>query len=333
MPQDKAISVREFEMEDEAGVLEVLRTAFSAWPREIESVTPTEFFHWKHMASPFGQSLMRVAVADGTVVGFGAYMPWRLRAHGRALSALRGVDFAVHPLYRGRGASSRIRSTMNFPSEAALTWSNPDEDSRSSGLNNGWQLVRKLPRFVQPRGQPGQTIRRACATRSKSSEQLGVEAETAAEILRDGAHVSPFLTHANKPSDKLATAKDLRYLRWRYGRLEEYRATRADPGRGSGIVIFRVRRHGPFWASHVCELFAEQNDHRTVRHLLHRVKAAAAVDFLIASFTCRREAARWGFVQLPGGTELRTRSLHQNLIPDPARRTSWTLSRGDLELL
>jgi hypothetical protein len=333
MLQNKAILVRDFEMEDEAGVLEVLRTAFSAWPREIDSVTPTEFFHWKHMASPFGQSLMRVAVAGGAVVGFGAYMPWRLRAHGKALSALRGVDFAVDPLYRGRGASSRIRSAMNFPSEAALTWSNPDEDSRSSGLNNGWQLVRKLPRFVQPRGQPGQTIRRAWATRSKSSEQLKVEAETAAEILRDGAHVSHLLGHTRESSDRLTTAKDLHYLRWRYGRLEEYRAARADPGRGNGIVIFRVRRHGRFWVSHVCELLAEQNDHRTVRHLLHRVRAAAAVDFLIGSFTCRREAARWGFVQLPGGTELRTRSLHQNLLPDPTRRASWALSRGDLELL
>jgi GNAT superfamily N-acetyltransferase len=333
MTQNNAISVREFEMEDQSGVLEVLRRAFGAWPGEIESVTPTEFFHWKHMASPFGQSLMRVAVADGAVVGFGAYMPWRLMAHGGAVSALRGVDFAVHPGYRGRGASSRIRSTMNFPNEAALTWSNPEEESRSSGLKDGWELVRKLPRFVQPRGQLGQTIRRARATGSKSSGHLPVEAETAAEILRDGAHVSSLSSHANEPRDRLATAKDLDYLRWRYGRLQEYRAARADPRRGSGIVIFRVRRHGPFWVSHVCELFAEQNDHRTVRHLLDRVKAAAATDFLIASFTSRREAARLGFVQVPGGTELRTRSLHQNLIPDPTRRTSWALSHGDLELL
>jgi hypothetical protein len=162
---------------------------------------------------------------------------------------------------------------------------------------------------------------------------LRVEAETAAEILRDGTHVSPLLAHTRESSHRLATAKDLHYLRWRYGRLEEYRGARADPGRGNGIVIFRVRRHGRFWVSHVCELFAEQNDQRTVRHLLQGVRAAAPVDFLIGSFTSRRAAARWGFVQVPGGTELRTRSLHQNVIPDPSRRTSWGLSRGDLELL
>jgi GNAT superfamily N-acetyltransferase len=333
MTQDMAIKVRAFETEDEPGVLEVLRAAFGTWPRDIDSVTPTEFFHWKHMASPFGQSLMRVAVADRAVVGFGAYMPWRLRARGGALSAMRGVDFAVHPSYRGRGASSSIRATMNFPDEAALTWSNPDKESRSSGLKEGWHLVNKLPRFVQPRGQLRETMRRARARSSKTPQHLEIEAETAAEILRDGTQVSSLVSHANEPGDRLVTAKDLAYLRWRYGRLEEYRATRADPGPGRGIVIFRVRRRGPFWISDICELFVEQNDHRTVRHLLRRVRAAAAVDFLVGSFTSRREAARSGFVQLPGGTELRTRSLHEDLIPDPTRRTSWALSRGDLELL
>lgn len=285
------------------------------------------------MENPFGQSLMRVAFADGAVVGFGAYMPWRLRAHGGVISALRGVDFAVHPSYRGQGASSRIRATMNFPGEAALTWSNPDQDSRSSGLNEGWHLVSKLPRFVQSRGQLGETIRRARARGSRTSEHLQIEAETAAEILGDGAEVSPMLADATEPRDRLVTAKDLAYLRWRYGRLAEYRAIRTVSSRGSGMVIFRVRRHGPFWVSHVCELFVERNDHLTARHLLSRVRAAAAADFLIGGFASRREAARWGFVQLPRGAELRTRSLHQNVSPDPTRRRSWALSRGDLELL
>jgi hypothetical protein len=163
---------------------------------------------------------------------------------------------------------------------------------------------------------------------------LRIEADPAGEILRDGAHASLLLARMKQPGDRLVTVKDLAYLRWRYGRFEEYRAVRADAGtdRG-GIAIFRPRRHGPFWVSHVCELFVEQNDPRLARHLLRKVRDAAPADFLSCSFPSRQDATRSGFVQYDRGTAVTTYPLRTNITPDPTQSASWSMSIGDLELL
>ena len=290
---DDAVEARAFQAKDEPHVLELLRVAFGQWPRDIQGVAPSEFFRWKHMAGPFGPSTLLVAEADGAVIGFGAYLPWRFRAGGQILTTMRGVDFAVHPSYRRLGASMAIRAAANFSSDVAFTWSNPNEPSRSGGLKWGQREAGRLPHFAQPRGPLRDTIQRALAKGSRTPERLRIEADTAAEILRDRAHASLLLARQKDPGNRrLATVKDLDYLRWRYGRFEEYRAIRADAGKGSsGIVIFRPRRHGAFWVSHVCELLVEQDDRRTARHLFHRVRDAAPADFVTCSFPSRRDAA------------------------------------------
>ena len=53
-----SVTVRGFEPEDEPRVLALLGDTFGRWPTQIESITPAEFFRWKHMSSPFGTSVM-----------------------------------------------------------------------------------------------------------------------------------------------------------------------------------------------------------------------------------------------------------------------------------
>jgi GNAT superfamily N-acetyltransferase len=331
---DGAIEARPFQSRDEDGVLELLRVAFGQWPRDIQGVTPREFFRWKHVDGPFGPSILVVAEARGAIIGLAAYLPWQFRAGEEVISTMRGVDFAVHPSYRRRGVSMAMRATANFPSNAAFVWSNPNDQSRPGGLSWGQREVRNLPHFVRPGRQPRVTLQRTFAKGSKMPQQVSVEADTAAEILRDGARVSLLLTRAQDPGYRLKTAKDLAYLRWRYGQLVEYRAIHADAGEGAGgIVIFRTRRHGRLWVSHICELFAEQDDRGTVRHLIHRVSDAAPADLISCSFPSRTSAALAGFVPHPTGKVVMVYPLQPNLAPDPTQRGSWALSLGDFDLL
>jgi GNAT superfamily N-acetyltransferase len=330
------VKVRTFEAKDGPRVLEVLQAAFGQWPRDIRGVAPSEFLRWKHVAGPFGPSILLVAEADSAVIGFAAYMPWRLRVGGQTLATMRGVDFAVHPSHRRRGASVALIQTAasHCSGDVAFIWSNPNEQSRPGSLKSGRHQVGRFPRFVRPRGPLRGTIWRACAKGSRTPDRVRTKAEPAADILRDGAYASLLLARTKQPSDRLATAKDLDYLRWRYGRFEEYRAIRADAGAGcAGMVIFRPRRHGSFWVSHVCELLVEQNDRRSARHLLRKVGDAAPADFVSCSFSSRRDATVSGFVQYRHGTTLTTYLLQQDLIPDPTQRASWALSLGDLELI
>jgi hypothetical protein len=331
---EETVNVRAFEAKDEPEVLALLEAAFGRWPRDIHSASPSEFFRWKHMTGPFGPSTLIVAEADGAVIGCHAYMPWRLGVCGRILSTMRGVDLAVHPSYRRRGVSMAMRDAATFSDDAAFMWSNPNKQNRPGAHKAGMRAVGNLPRFVQPREALRRTVRRASARSSKAREDLRVEAGTAAETLRDGARASLLLARKSWRGDRMATVKDLEYLRWRYGHFEEYRAIATDPRSGTGgMVIFRLRRHGPFWVSDVCELLVEHGDRRTARHLLDLVRDATPADFIRCSFSSRHHAASFGFLQARGVTTLMILPLHHNLTPDPTRRTSWELSHGDLELL
>jgi hypothetical protein len=334
LEQRDAFAVRNFETRDESGVLDLLQAAFGKWPAGIEGVSAAGFFHWKLAGCPFGPPISIVAEAEGRVVGFMAMLPWLLRAGDRVVTTVRGVDLAVHPAHRRHGVSlAIIRAGMErLPVDAAFTWNNPNEHSRPGVLKSGRRQVLTVPRFVQLHRALRQTAWRAYGKGSNTPAELPVEAKTAAEILGDGAYVSRLLAHTERATDRLSTLRDLDYLLWRYGHFREYRAIRADEGHDPGIVIFRLRRHGSFWVSDVCELLVAHNDIHTARHLLHQVNDAAPVDFIRCVFPSRYHAAGCGFLQI-GTTVLTTRPIERDLVPDPTQRASWALSLGDLELI
>jgi hypothetical protein len=329
---DSAVTARPFRADDELDVLGLLQAVFGEWPREISGSTPAEFFRWKHLDGPFGPSSLIVAEVEGRVVGFAAYMPWRFVARRGVVNAVRGVDLAVHPSYRMRGVSVALRRATSFPDEVAFNWSNPNEDSRPGGRKVGRRPVRIVTQFIQPCA-PGRALLRACAGGSMTPRQLSVEAEPAAAVIGD-APLTSLLDHSGHAHDRLATQRTPEYLRWRYGRHADYRAIRVERGgTTSGVVIFRCRRHGSLWASHICELLVEREDRAIVRSLLKRVREAAPVDFVRCSFASRAEAGAHGFLHYRRGLLLNISSLQRGLAPDPTRVGSWALSIGDLELL
>jgi GNAT superfamily N-acetyltransferase len=330
---DGAVEARAFQAKDETGVIELLRVAFGAWPRGIEGVTPGEFFRWKHMEGRFGPSILVVAVAGDAVVGFVAYLPWQLSVGGHVVLTMRGVDFAVHPSFRRRGVSMAMRAAADLPGDAAFTWSNPNDQSRPGGLTWGQREVRGLPYFVRPGRHPRLTVKRTLAKGDETPRHLSIDADSAGEVLGDETHESLRRASAAGAGQRLSTVRDLAYLRWRYGQLSEYRAIRSDSQGASGMAIFRTRRHGRFWVSHICELLAADDDHRTVRRLADRVCDAASTDFFSCSFLSRRSAAACGFVPYRSRNVLMVYPLQLNLVPDPTQRASWALSLGDLDLL
>jgi hypothetical protein len=334
MEHHTAVRVRSFQPPDERGVIELLEVAFSPWLVDIDSVCATEFFHWKHLFSPFGPSVLLVVEADGELIGFAAYMPWRLQAGGQIVPTLRGVDFAVHPAHRRRGATTAILTAANSLPGAAFIWSNPNEAARRGGLKSGRKQIGTLPRFFRPCRPSAQTIRRVQSRSARTPQRLTIEAEPAGEALRDERGVSQLLALSPASSERLSTVKDLDFLRWRYGRLAEYRAVRIDaPARCSGLAIFRPRRFSSLWVLDVCELLVEHGDRAGTRALLRRVNDTARADLISCSFPSRRDAAVSGFLQARHGTTLVTRPLRAELTPDPTRPDSWSLSRGDIELM
>lgn len=328
---DSALTARHFRPDDEPRVLELLQAVFGSWPRDLDA-TAAEFFRWKHLEGPFGPSQLVVVEADGALVGLAAYMPWRFRAAGEAVKAVRGVDLAVHPSQRMRGVSVMLRTARTFPGDIGFIWSNPNVESRPGNRRVGRRPVRIVTQFARPRARAS-TLRRALPGTTSPPRPFAVGAPPASAVL-DDAPLTSLLDHADGARGRLKTDRTRDYLRWRYGRFDDYRAIRVS-GAGSpdGVVVFRCRSHGAYSVSHICELLVEREDHRLVRRLLRAVSEAAPADLIRCSFASRAQAASHGFLHCRGRLLLSILPLQPNPVPDPTRAESWSLSIGDLELL
>lgn len=332
--------VRPYEEEDEARVIDLLETTLGGGPG---GARPSEFFRWKHLASPFGASYMLIGEADGCIAGFRAFMRWRFQAGAMSFPAVRAVDTATHPDYRRSGIFSLLtrEALASLRGDTDLVFNTPNEKSLPGYLKLGWRVVATVRPSLRVR-RPLRFVRGLRSLRDldgAAGEAPSVGAEPAGEALRDEDAVSALLQVAGSELRGLHTPRDLPYLRWRYGRapLLDYRALRVErAGRLSGLALFRVRPRGVLWEATIAELLVAPGDVGTAGRLLRGVAKSAGVDHLTCwsppGSTAARAARRHGFLPAPSGVTFVAKPLKERMRPDPTRRESWALSLGDLEV-
>jgi hypothetical protein len=304
-----------------------------------------EFFRWKHAANPFGRSLRLLAVSGGRIVGFRSFLRWRFDSHDRAVRAVRAVDTATHRDFRRMGVFSRLtRNALEIlQPEVDLVFNTPNAASGPGYLKLGWRSVGKATvsvRIRRPlrvlRGLRSLRVSRAATT---SRPPIEIHAERASEALGDADAVSSLLEAAGAADGRLATSRDVAFLRWRYGDAPhlDYRAVReVEAGQLSGLAIFRVRPRGSLWQCSVADVIVAGGDVRTAQRLLQRAVIAAPVDVVVLRMPSGSApagaAVRSGFVPTLSGQTLVVNPLSEGLRPDPTDRRSWALSLGDLEV-
>jgi GNAT superfamily N-acetyltransferase len=332
------IEIRPYEDDEEPAVLDLLNAALDGGPAGRWS---PEFFRWKHLQSPFGRSFMLVALAGERIVGLRAFMRWRFQAGGRSLRAVRAVDTATHPEYQGQGIfSSLTREALEaLREDTDFVFNTPNEKSLPGYLKMGWKLLGKLPVWVRIR----HPLRFATGLRSVNNQEPPgslppARARSAREVLEDEA-IGRLLEGGTPGQPGIATHRDLRYLRWRYGSIPSlgYRAVTVEGSGGlQGLALFRVRPRGRLRETTVAELIVPSGDPRTALRLLHSVVRAAPVDHVACHFPAGSpaSAARWraGFLRAPGGVTFTVNPLKPMPEPDPCDMGSWALSLGDLEV-
>jgi GNAT superfamily N-acetyltransferase len=327
------LAVRQYREEDEASVLDLLRASLGEGPA---GARVPDFFRWKHLANPFGRSLMLLGEVDGRVVGVRAFLRWRFVAGDRTVEAVRAVDTATHPEFQGRGVFSRLtqEAIQALREEVDLVFNTPNERSLPGYLKLGWSVVGRVPVSVRVR-RPGAFLWNLRASDPRRPRPP-IDAPPAAEALADTDGVDELLRRIDPPDGRFSTPRTIEYLRWRYGTapLLDYRSVRLKGG--EGLAIFRVRPRGGLWEATVAELLVPDGDHSAGRRLLRTVSRAASVDHLTCSFPQRsvasRAARRAGYLRVPGGMTLVANPLRGMTTPDPTDPRSWALSLGDLEV-
>ncbi len=150
MPE-RTITVRPYIDDDLAAVLDLLRAALGETP--LLRRTP-ELFTWKHIANPFGRSIMLLAEVDGRVAGLRAFMRWDLvTPEGETLRCVRAVDTATHPDFQRLGIFRRL--TLAALEQAAadgidMVFNTPNPKSGAGYLSMGWTEVGSIGVLAAP---------------------------------------------------------------------------------------------------------------------------------------------------------------------------------------
>jgi GNAT superfamily N-acetyltransferase len=336
-----SFEVRPYRDEDEPQVLDLLRATLGNGPAGVRS---SQFFRWKHVSNPFGRSFMLVADLDGRIIGLRAFMRWAFRAGDRVHRAVRAVDTATHPDFQGKGIFSLLtRAALDeLKNEVDFVFNTPNDQSLPGYLKMGWREVGRVPVSVRVR-RPLRLLTVLSPLR-RFSHQIDEAPEASARPARDVLHEEgeavPQLLEVQGPKEnRLSTARDIEYLRWRYGSTPHLTYLAITDTRGDqlrGLAIFRVRRRQGLWEATVTEVLVRTGDRRTARRLLRRVARSAPVDHLACHFphgsAQASAAARSGFLRSPGGVTLAVKSLRDGLHPDPTMLASWAFSFGDVEV-
>jgi GNAT superfamily N-acetyltransferase len=278
-----------------------------------------DFFGWKHDGNPFGASPAWVAVDDGEIVGFRAFLRWEFVRGTERLRMVRAVDTATDPDHQGKGIFRRLTETA--VAELAETgydavFNTPNSQSRPGYLKMGWTALGRPALSARPRG-PMAALRMAQSrVGAEKWSQLTTVGQSAADVMRGPGLESLLATLP--PSAGWATPRLAPYLRWRYGfEPLHYRALEVR----AGLAIFRVRRRGASREIALCEWLAPGPDRRALRDLVH-----AAGDYVVA---CDLGISH-GLVPLPRiGPVLTWRPLARTRVPALG---DLALRLGDLEL-
>lgn len=326
------VRVRAYSEKDEEQVLEVLRAALGEGPAGDRS---SRFFRWKHIENPFGRSFLMVAEVEGRVVGLRAFMRWRFTGGPTIVEAVRAVDTATHPAYQRMGIFSQLtRAALEaIRGEVDLIFNTPNEKSLPGYLKMGWQIVGRIPVAVRVRKPVGFLT----GLRSRSlPPEIQVSGDLASDVLASEPAIGSLLTEASTAVEKLATPKDLDFLRWRYGAGSslDYRALVRSRGPDiTGLAIYRVRRRGALWETAIAELITRAGDRDARRRLLGGVIRAAPVHHVtLLGGAGDTGGARSGFVRSRSPMTLVVNPLHEGNRPDPTQATSWALTLGDVEV-
>jgi GNAT superfamily N-acetyltransferase len=328
------VAIRPASAEDLPAILELCRRALG-W-----TDVSTRFLEWKHLESPFGPSLMMVAVEGDRVVGFRAFLRWEfVDAAGNTVRAARAVDTATDPDHRRQGLfRSLTLDALHALQEdgTRFVWNTPNSASLSGYLTMGWQEVGRIPVEVAPASAKFPLVV-LTARRAAGREAVPASFGRAAwEVFGDDPDVDALLGAASRSAvHGLATRKTQAFLAWRYNNPAlGYRVLSHGATASAGLVVFRLRRRGRAVEAVLCDLFAPPGDPDVVPALVGSLRRSTGADYLIR---IPDRVTRRGFVRLPRtGPVLACRALDAPDGPDhwvPPALGEWALTMGDVELL
>ena len=234
-----------------------------------ESYTP-DLWVWKHVANPFGQSLVAVARKKGRMVGIRPLVRSAIRYGNGWVPAVQCVDSAVDAGCRRKGLFRKLNDLSLSKIDDTLVFNTPNEKSYPAYMKMGWRDVGGFARFFIPlscRSTLNYLLRRVFSAPPKTNVRDAVEGlkkleEIDASIPEDIDAV--FESHAKSLREKIVLRLDSKWLAWRV----------AGPGRipflyyrkeGLLAIVFYVFRTNGMTGVRILDTFGNFKDWLQIR--------------------------------------------------------------------
>ena len=328
---------------DTTSILELVKVSLG----EGKIPRHADYWVWKHHRNPFGTSPCLLAEAEGRLVGLRVFMRWDWLAQGTAWPAIRAVDTATHPEWRGKGIFNRLTLALveRMTAEGmAFVFNTPNDQSRPGYLKMGWVDVGRVTvhvRISRPLRIAGALARsRLSADPTVTTAPPGNIGLPVSALIEDPA-LEHFLQGRATPSQRFSTPRTREYLRWRYADIPGvgYRALWNIDGVDGAVVLARQKNTGGLRELRLCEVLlgGGRKSQRMSRDLLHEMSKQGEADYVTAmapfGSSVQRTLFRSGFMPAPRvGPRMTVRPLNTANGLDPLQLSNWELAIGDLEL-
>jgi GNAT superfamily N-acetyltransferase len=329
-------TVRPMNAEDTEEIVRLLQTCLggSGVPRT------REFWEWKHVLNPFGNSVALVAEKNDRIIGLRVFARWRWKSGDREIHCVRAVDTVTHPDSRGLGVFSRLTSSLleEVKKEgAAFVFNTPNKISMAGYSKLGWKLVTSLPIWIRPL-RPLRLAIRFLRNRQVNPDSIGLNSVKPA-IPKDVIEKSE---RSMNSEVRIHTNRTEAYLKWRYADIPgfHYQAQSCTEGDSAAAIISRTKpRHGAIELS-LSEMIISPDSPgvRIGTQLLKDILEESPADYAVAiaaDHTPEQSVLRnSNFIPLRNkGPMFAVRVLNdQNGIPDCYFWSNWRCSIGDMEI-
>lgn len=346
-----AIVTRRYEDQDESQVLVLLKRALGESPQRPRSAA---LWRWKHIDNHFGRSIIHVALNErGEIVGARPLMRWRFTSRRGTFRGARPVDTSTDPDYQRRGIFSRLTKAALAEAKSdgvALLFNTPNSKSLPGYLKLGWRVslqVRPMIRILNHRRfftkAFGEVANRRSGNRRAAEMAYSLDAlEPVSAILGDTRFAKLAAHDETLRGEESHTARDLGFLRWRYGEHPaiQYRAVPVSQG-GELNACAIVRGNVRFGLREcvVADLLLGEHDFKLALRALDNLADAVDADYLIAYAPPGSVGAalfrKSGFRRIPAPRmPLVTHPLLETMGTGSASELDprqWNLSLGDIE--
>ena len=192
--------IRESNEQDIPAIVDLLKKSLG----ESSSPKSVNYWMWKHLKNPFGPSKVLLAESNGQLIGVRAMMQWKWQRENEILTALRAVDTATHPDFRGQGIFSVLTQKMVDRSNndgINFIFNTPNAQSLPGYLKLGWVSLGNL--------HVGFSFLTVFSLKNKRTFHESINLDKI-QLLCDKWNV------IQQKKNLLFTPKSLDYLKWRY---------------------------------------------------------------------------------------------------------------------